>query len=334
MQEVIPPARETKFREEAPWFLMKPVDETPYVISKSGGVESGWIPPFGISALPEVTREKIPKEFQYWKEKVTQKRKKIRDELVNTLGDKLIEKVLNPGEQWAKAAYYYVLAQQQLTIWMTLTPEQKISRVRENLQDFSHIKPFKSAYRQDAIAWLERRPNEIKEMIINSLEIEKSRNVKFTLQWHFFRGQKVIRAGVTQQHWDLRLDFPNQKELMHFVLNQNPLKNREITALWKPCPYKEWMNISQYLPPKNEREKMSATERAKLPKGIEEANPTLNTPSYIKIIDRGTVVVLEDSDIFKKFHFKGEKLKGLWIFEREGMSEFWIMKISEVPHPQ
>jgi len=331
MQDIIPPAKETKFREEAPWFLMKPVNETPYVTLSSGGMESGWVPPYGVSALPEKIRKKVPQEYQYWKEKDEKRRKEIRDELVEKLGKTLIEKALSPGARWARAAYSYVLSQQQMTIWWNLSSEEKLAKITQDLNAFLKLQPPKSEFIPDAITWLKKSPNEMKDIIVQILEVKKSEKVKFVLQWHFWRGQKVIRAGVTQQHWDLRLDFPSQKGLMHFVLGQNPLKNTEVSALWKPCPYKEWMKVSQYLPPKEERKQLSDAERAKLPRGIEEANPTKNTPSYIEIIDGGEVIVFEDSDAFKKFQFEGKKLKGLWTFEREGTSKFWIIKQSSLP---
>lgn len=165
----------------------------------------------------------------------------------------------------------------------------------------------------------------------SELELTDSRTVNFVLQHHFFRGQKVIRAGASIEHWDLRLDFPDREGLMHFVLETNPLVNKEVTAIFKPCKYKEWMNVSQYLPPANERAKMSKIELEKLPPGIEEANPTKDTASYIKILDKGNAIVYEDSELFKKFGFRGKKLKGLWVFIREGTSKFWIMKKSSLP---
>jgi len=329
-KEVIPPARETKFREEAPWFFIKPVDETPYVISDAA-VEKKWIPPFGISALPEKIRKKIPKEFQYWNEKDEKKRIEIRDKLVKTLGEKLIEKKLTPGMSWARAAYRYVLSKQVMTFWRQTPLPGKIERVRQALASFMKLHPLKKEWINDAIKWLESRPNEMKELIAQELRLKKSREVKWVLQHHWWRGQKVIRAGASVEHWDLRLDFPSREGLMHFVLTQNPLKNKEVTAIFKPCKYKEWLNFSGYIPPANERAKMTKEELAKFPPGIEEANPTKNTSAFIEILDKGTAIVYEDGDLFKKFDFKGKKLKGLWVFIRENTSKFWIMKKSELP---
>ncbi|MHA1226259.1 MAG: ATP-dependent DNA ligase [Candidatus Hodarchaeales archaeon] len=332
-QEVIPPARETKFREEAPWFLVKPLDETPYVISDAA-VDKKWIPPKEVSALPEKIRKKVPKEFQYWKFDDEKKRIEVRDKLVEKLGKVLVEKKLNPGANWAKAAYRYILSQQILTFWLRTPYPEKVKRVEKALQEFKELHPFKKEWLKDAITWLEKRPNDMKMIMIELLQVKKIRIVPFVLQRHWWRGQRVIRAGVSREHWDLRFNFPDQPGLMHFVLNQNPLKNKEVTALWKPCKYKEWMEVSQYLPPKNERAKMSKEELAKLPPGIEDANPTKATSSYIKIIDKGKAVVYEDSDSFKKFEFKGEKLKGLWVLERENTSNFWVFKETKLPRPK
>ena len=167
-------------------------------------------------------------------------------------------------------------------------------------------------------------------------DFEKQGQVNFVLQWHYWRGQKVVRIGTpTTQHWDLRFDIqtPTGKYL-HYVLDNDPLKTSETTALYKECKYKEWMDFEGYIPPKNERAKMTDTQLKKLPPGLEEANPTLDTPAFIEKIDQGKATVFEDAENFKKFQFKGQKLKGLWIFIREKDSAFWIMRKSEIPKPK
>ena len=329
LKEIIPPSRETKYREEAAWFLMKPVDETPYVLSDSA-IEKKWIPPAGVSALPKSIRTQVPKEFQYWKEKDKAKRIEIRNKLVKE-GILKLKKRENLGTVWARAAYHYVLSQQQMTIWRTLPKEEKFGRVLDALIEFEKIYPLKKAWIQDAIVWLEKRPNEMKSLMVEALLLRKSRKVRFSLQWHWWRGQRVVRAGPTTQHWDLRLDLPANSGKMHFVLTQNPLKNKEVSAIWKPCKYEGWMDFEGYLPPRNERKKMSKEELKKFPKGLEEANPTKNTPAYLKILDKGEAIVYEDGQLFKKFEFKGKKLKGLWTFEREDTSKFWVMRKSKLP---
>jgi len=66
------------------WFLIKPDNQTPYVISK-GAAEEGWIPPAGISCLPKSLRSAVPGEFQYWEKEDAGERQKTRDALVESL---------------------------------------------------------------------------------------------------------------------------------------------------------------------------------------------------------------------------------------------------------
>ena len=62
------------------WQFGKPVTQTPYVLSRRAEQEN-WIPPYGASCLPREIREKIPKEYQYWKVKDKQRRIEIRNQL-------------------------------------------------------------------------------------------------------------------------------------------------------------------------------------------------------------------------------------------------------------
>jgi len=82
--EVILPAAETKFRSEAAWLLIKPIDQTPYVIS-DGAVEKEWVPPKGFSALPKAVRSKVPHDFRYWQMERESERREMRDALVSAV---------------------------------------------------------------------------------------------------------------------------------------------------------------------------------------------------------------------------------------------------------
>jgi hypothetical protein len=75
------PAAETEFRTEAAWFVIKPLDQTPYVISDRA-VEEKWVPPRGVSALPLTIREQVPPEFAYWLAEGERERLAIRDAFV------------------------------------------------------------------------------------------------------------------------------------------------------------------------------------------------------------------------------------------------------------
>lgn len=66
------------------WVAMKPADQTPLVLSDRE-VENKWIPPIGISALPEVLRQQIPTEFRFWKVNSSDRALAMRDALVAAL---------------------------------------------------------------------------------------------------------------------------------------------------------------------------------------------------------------------------------------------------------
>ncbi len=78
------PAAESEFRDEAAWLLIKPLDQTPYAISKRA-VADGWVPPKGVSALPKRIREKVPPAYRYWRMGNERERREMRDALVAAL---------------------------------------------------------------------------------------------------------------------------------------------------------------------------------------------------------------------------------------------------------
>jgi len=73
------------------WVAIQPEDQTPIVITKRE-VEKGWMPPDGVSALPDALRKKILPEYRYWEKKGDEARK-VRDALVANL-----DSVLKAGE--------------------------------------------------------------------------------------------------------------------------------------------------------------------------------------------------------------------------------------------
>ena len=84
-KQLVLPAAETKFREEAAWMLIKSIDQTPYVLSKRA-VEEAWVPPENFSALPKAIREKMQK-FRYWQMGRESERRMMRDALVAAGGE-------------------------------------------------------------------------------------------------------------------------------------------------------------------------------------------------------------------------------------------------------
>jgi len=66
---------------ETGWVMIKPNDQTPYVLS-SRALRLGWMPPEGVSALPKIIRSEIPKDLTYWQKGITLlKRDQRREEV-------------------------------------------------------------------------------------------------------------------------------------------------------------------------------------------------------------------------------------------------------------
>ena len=115
--EAVIPAAETKFREEATWLLIKPIDQTPYVLSDRA-VEDGWVPPAGFSALPRAIREKVPAAYRYWQMERDTERREMRDALAAAFeegevalpgfekAEEFEKRKLVPFNQWGGSAKY------------------------------------------------------------------------------------------------------------------------------------------------------------------------------------------------------------------------------------
>ncbi len=100
-KEIVVPAAETKFREEAAWLLIKPIDQTPYVLSDIA-VEEKWIAPQGFSSLPKEVRDKVPKEFRYWMMEEEKDRLAMRDALVNAIKEDKVKIEFEKSEETEK----------------------------------------------------------------------------------------------------------------------------------------------------------------------------------------------------------------------------------------
>ena len=168
------------------------------------------------------------------------------------------------------------------------------------------------------------------EVVLNYKDLILKGQVKgkFVLQYHWWRGPIIIRHGPSVYHWDVRIDT-GEPELIHFVLEENPLEADDISATLKPCKDKNTMTV-EYLPPPKDAPYSEWKEQS-IPFNTP-LNSTKATPAFIEIIDKGDCLVLIDKPLFKKFQFKGKKLEGLWIVERKTPEEaFWEFKRSELP---
>ena len=241
--ERIIPVSDEGWGEEAGWLCIKAVDPLPYVLSDRA-VRLGWIPPYGHSCLPRYLRRQIPPEFQYWKKRDEEERRRLRDELVSALKTKKI-------------------------------------RLKEA---------------------------ELKDFVLQTHYSDPAENIK--------------RASPAHIHWDLRIDGETRKregQIFHLVLEQNPLEVEQVSGFIKPCKGNEggidWMEVG----------KQGVVKFTKGPGTFEK-----NEPGYIKALDWGKVLVLEDGELFKKFQFRGKRMKGEWIMYRSDPdTDIWVFERSE-----
>ena len=143
----------------------------------------------------------------------------------------------------------------------------------------------------------------------------KLSTVPFSLTHKTQEGPKVVRAGPSVEEWEIMINA-HKKGLIYFILDENPLFNEQISALLKPRDDKKWLDFQGEIKPGKPGFPEGVTERVKV---------------FVDQLDKGNVVVLEDSPTFKKFDFRGQKLKGLWTAKKERGTEIWTLKRSGTP---
>lgn len=84
-------------KELGGFLWIKPVDQTPYVLSLRA-VQKKFVPPKGFSGLPRDLKKRIPLEYQYWKFDDKEKRIEVRDGLREELKGKRLLRYLEKGE--------------------------------------------------------------------------------------------------------------------------------------------------------------------------------------------------------------------------------------------
>lgn len=134
----------------------------------------------------------------------------------------------------------------------------------------------------------------------------------YYLLHHFWKGPKVVRAGPSVQHWDLFIP-PD----LQIVLDRNPLEQSTSALTAKPYRKDFWLKGAQ---------------NAESINPGDPGNPTPDTPAWVQRLDSGKVEVLEDTNLIKRYTFKGKKLKDGFILQREDPnSNLW--KFSKTEHP-
>lgn len=311
---VVLPAKEMGLgRAGIGWVAIKPVVQEPYVLSR-GAEKKDWLPPAGISALPKKVREKVPEEMRYWKTKDRAKALEIRSELRKHFMEiDMFKEAQHKRDQCmdcSKPPVYEVLwAEGMAHAWFCKEHFNKWST--EHKGDIDYVKEVKDG---EAAKKFQDNPN---PNIIDQVSSEAALQTgDFVIQHHWAKGPMVIRYGASWEHWDLRIDT-GKPELMHMVLEHNPIEVDETSFYFKPC---------------RDKSAMMKGKKVEFLKPGTKWNPSKATPAWISIIASGKVTILEDKPMFKKFQFKNKKFRGLWIAKREApKAEFWVFKRSELP---
>lgn len=100
---------------ELGWIAIQPADKTPNVITIDA-VKKQWIPPLGVSALPEAVRDQVPPELEFWNQTTIAKARKVRDTLVEKIaaGEVEIDTDAGPDLESAPADAANALVQDEI----------------------------------------------------------------------------------------------------------------------------------------------------------------------------------------------------------------------------
>lgn len=146
----------------------------------------------------------------------------------------------------------------------------------------------------------------------------------FAFLYQVYRGPIHVRWGPSTDFWWLAIETDKG----HFVLTvaQNPLDNPEVMCYEEPGITKsmahellEWEGTKDVGPESK-------------------WNVSIDTPSKISLVNKGSVKVFEEASTTRKYGFeskskRGEQapLAGVFFFRREEKSRFWIMEQSKAP---
>jgi len=122
------------------WLAIQPKDQTPYVLS-SDAIKKAWLPLYGVSALPEKTRNNIPDNLIYWKERNAKKALKLRKNLVNKEGFNINAKQLNTKS--SDTVFIKSIETKQVAYFCVAQPEILDSQgekwIAEELETAAHL---------------------------------------------------------------------------------------------------------------------------------------------------------------------------------------------------
>ncbi|MHA1248756.1 MAG: ATP-dependent DNA ligase [Candidatus Helarchaeota archaeon] len=159
--------------------------------------------------------------------------------------------------------------------------------------------------------------NELVELIKKGeiqIEYERSKSKeivcqvkgRFVYQYIYYKGPLVVRVSPSLRYWAIRYSVGNN----HYAIIL-PNKIEDVVRFGGDEVYirkekEDYSNLHGYIPPNHP------------------ANETKNTEMFVEKLDSGGIIIYEDSVGIKKIEFKGNRVEGVFLFEKKG--EAWFMK--------
>jgi len=144
-------------------------------------------------------------------------------------------------------------------------------------------------------------------------KVEKAsmNDAEFVLQEQTWRGPIQVRTGPSSRIYWLRLNV-GRRELIAIKFYQSPIDNQQVAAELGVDHHLESMSLEGEIKPGHY------------------LNPTKETPSTIRVIDRGRASVLAESTDFLKVMVEGKELKGLFQAQRNRGGDEFLWEPSQV----
>lgn len=221
----------------------------------------------------------------------------------------LHESCITTGSDWFNMFFEYFTDNGYAKNWSKLKEETKLLRVTEAADKLA-FEPKNELMRADAIRALREAIMPTIEKVLTE-RFQKAyikESTRFALQHQWWKGD--------MEHWDLRLTTA-RKDYIHFELEYSPLTEKEIVGL---------------------KRDFRAVEDAWMTKGViierinsgEIGNKIANNPCWVEMLDRGKVIIEEETETVIRLKFAGKKLQGAWIIEKDASSsDRWILKKQE-----
>lgn len=139
---------------------------------------------------------------------------------------------------------------------------------------------------------------------------------RFALQHRFWRGPLQVRTAASSELWDLRLAVDDETQARHFVLDADPLREREFSATLEAKTGRDALDLGK-----------DGLKRLEPGTAL---NPTKATPAFVELVDAGPFQFLGDERDAKTIRFEGRRLRGAFNFTRQDQTaQFGVRKMSE-----